>query len=425
MSFNIEIDNTTLDILSTRLKKVTSPLDILKWLGNFKPSEVELAIDIISNMTVYTTNEIEEILNDSFQSIFPNISKNERIIVNPIGDFGKSGSMITYFFQKTSFYKNRKNQGKTKLLASVDKIDYKLNKEYTLILLDDFIGSGNTIEEYFLKHIEPIKNNFKGIHFVGIAGMQDGFRRISPLFTKVNIPKSNIFKKAFSNDSSFFGYRNYAKYRELCYLYGKKLTKETVSKTGKIKFNDALGYENSQSLVSFGYGSPNNTLPIIWSNYDGWHPLIPRNSVDKMSIAKNFRKSILHELSILKEFGSEQIRDNFFSFKIKKGKREFSSVDKIDFSIYSIIKLSRTGFTPVSICQKLGVFYTDYENYINKGRERGIFDGKDELTLFGLELYQDAKKCINKCKKSIFYENDEQFKIKNINYTPSKFNGKS
>lgn len=425
MALNINIDNTTLDILSTRLKNVVSPLDILKWLGNFKPSEVELAIDIISNITIYTTNEIEEILNEAFESIFPNISRNERIIVNPIAEFGKSGSLITYFFQKTKFYKKRRNKSKTKLLASVDKIDLESNKEYTLVLLDDFIGSGNTIEKYFLKHIKPIEGKFKEIHFVGIAGMENGYERIHLLFTKINVPKSNIFKKAFSSDASFFGYRNHLDYRNLSYSYGKKITKETITKTGKLKFPDALGFENSQSLISFGYGSPNNTLSIIWSNENGWFPLIPRFSEDKMNVARNFRKGILHELSILKEFGSDQIRDNFFSYKIKKGNREFSSVDKIDFSIYSIIKLSRAGFTPVSICQKLGIFYSDYENYIKKGKARGIFNDNEKLTLFGLELYQDAKKCIERCKKSIYYESDEEFKIKDINYLPLQFNGKS
>ena len=140
MKLNIEIDNVTLDIFSERLKHVVSPLDILKWFSNFEKDEIETAKDILSNMTVYTTYEIEEILNNSFYSLFKNIEANQQLIVHPIGEFGKSGSIITYLFQKTTFYKN--NYKKITLLPNID--DFESNEElnYSLILIDDFIGSG-------------------------------------------------------------------------------------------------------------------------------------------------------------------------------------------------------------------------------------------------------------------------------------------
>lgn len=433
MKLNIDIDNITLDILSARLKDVVKPLDIIKWLGNFDPKDLDYAKDIISNLTVYTTNEIEEILNDSFNELFKNIGKDERIIVNPIGEFGKSGSMVTYFFQKTTFFKNRRNKSKIDLLQTLDNFKFIKDKNYTLVLLDDFVGSGKTIETYFLEKIETLKPNFRKIYFIGIAGMENGISRISPFFDEVKIPPSNIFRAAFSGKSSFFGYRKYSDHREFAYYYGKQLTSPSKGIKGnllkdnnrELKFLDALGFENSQALVSFAYGSPNNTLPIIWANKDNWIPLIPRFSVDKISSARNFRKNILHELSILKEFGSENIKDNFFSLKIKRGKRIFTSVNRIDFSIYSIIKLSRAGFHPINICQKLGILYKDYESYLQQGKERGIFEVDNKLTLFGMELYSAAKKCIEKRKRTFEYESKELYTIKEINYKPKIFNGRS
>lgn len=157
-------------------------------------------------------------------------------------------------------------------------------------------------------------------------------------YATVHIPKSNIFKKAFSSKASYFGYRNYEGHRNFCYEHGSKLVTPKKSKSEK---DNVLGFGNSQSLISFSYGTPNNTLPIIWANKDGWIPLIPRFSIDRISNSKNLRKSISHELSILREFGSDQLKETFFSFSVERGKRHFSSVNKIDFSIYSIIKLSR------------------------------------------------------------------------------------
>jgi hypothetical protein len=433
MALNIDIDNNTLDLLVTKLKYVVRPLDIIKWLGNFDTKDMGFAKDVITNLNVYTTNEIEEILNDSFGTLFKQLEKKEKIIVNPIGEFGKSGSMVSYFFQRTTFFKNRSNKSKTALLPILDQFEFKKGKKYSLVLLDDFVGSGNTIESYYIENVEKIKKYFDKLYFVGIAGMYFGIKRIQPLFDVVIVPPSNIFQKAFSSKGSFFGYRKYIDYREFSYKYGKQLTNPSrdskgrllKNSKGELKFLDALGYENSQALVSFAYGSPNNTLPIIWCNKNEWFPLIPRYSVDKISAAKKIRKNILHELAILKEFGSKNLRDNFFSLEIKKGNKIFTSVNKIDFSIYSIIKLSRAGFAAINICQKLGILYKDYEEYLQKGRERGIFKDYNNLTLLGLELYSDAKKCIDKRIKSFEYESKDHYIIRQLNYLPKNFNGRS
>lgn len=53
MSFNINIDNTELEIISGRLKHTVTPLDNVKWLGNFEKQEIDLAKKILANLSVY------------------------------------------------------------------------------------------------------------------------------------------------------------------------------------------------------------------------------------------------------------------------------------------------------------------------------------------------------------------------------------
>lgn len=425
MAFHLDIDNTTLEILRTRLKNSVSSLDIIRWLGNFELHEVPLAIKILSNLTIYTTYEIEEILDSAFVELFgETISKGEHLFVNAVGAFGKSGSMIAYFFQKTTFYKNRKNTEHITLIDDPSSIKIDLSKQNSLILIDDFVGSGRSIREYFTTHAEKM-SEFQNIYFVGIAAMSKGISHISPLFKRVIIDEANIFKKAFAADGSHFGYRNYQPYRDLAYKYGVRISSK-LEKIGKtMRYTEALGFENSQALVSFAYGSPNNTLPIIWGNKGGWIPLIPRFSVDKVYVARKLRKTISYELSILKEFGSINLKSTFFSFKALKGKKVYSSVSQIDFALYGIIKLSRAGFLPVNICQKLGIMFKDYEEYLQYGKERNIFEQDNKLSMFGLSLYQDAKKCIELNKKKLSMSNEVDFKIRNIAYTPKQFNGRS
>lgn len=422
MKSNLDIDNVIIELISARLKNLVSPLDIIKWLGNFEKNELRYAIAIASNLTVYTSYEIEESLNCSFNKTFNTINENDKIIVNPIGKFGKSGSMISYYFQKTDFYRNHKKN--IALVASLSNLTLDKNNNNYLVLIDDFIGSGKSVEKYCkeIDSICTIKNEQRFL--ISVAGMQKGIKNLKPHFERIEIEASNIFKMAFSGNSNYFGYRKHQPYRTFAYKYGKILSSNTNKKGKPVKYFNALGFGNSQALVSFVHGSPNNTLPIIWSNKNGWFPLIPRFSQDKMTVSREFRKHMSYELSILKEFGSDNIQKVFFTYKIKKGNRQFSSVGKIDFSIYTIIKLMRTRYSTVSICQKLGILISDFEIIVKDGKKRGVFDDEGQLTTFGLKIYYDAKKCIEKRKRSFDYESRDKYEIREINYKPRTFNGK-
>lgn len=425
MAITVNIDSITLDILSSRLKNIVSPIDILKWLNNFQEDEQKHALVLLQNLTVYTSNEIEEIFHNGITQILTSTEKKEKLIINPIGEFGKSGSMMAYLVQKTNAF--RKGKNKIILTNNIESIDKK-NSNQTLLLIDDFVGSGETIEKDFLKKIKPHASLFKHISFMGAAGIDQGISKIKPLFKDIYIPKTNIFKKAFSSDASYFGYRKHSEYRELAYKYGARLTGSRELKSGKLKFENALGYGNSQGLVAFFYGCPNNSLPIFWQGdfkKQKWYPLIPRFNQHKIEQARSFRKKISFELSLFKEFGSLNLRDTFVTYKVKKGKKQFSSINHLDFSLYAILKMKRRRMSEFLICQRLGISYKDYELYLVEGIKKGIFDENKSLTMFGLELYHDAKEIIN---KNLKYQEKQEKNMnvkKNILFIPKTFNGKS
>ncbi|WP_179413000.1 hypothetical protein HDF19_11215 [Mucilaginibacter sp. E4BP6] len=425
MSFKVNIDSITLDVIATRLKGVVSHLDILKWIANFKDDELSYAVDFLNNLTVFTSNEIEEIYHNGLNKILKSIPNDEKIVVHPIGLFGKSGSMMAYLLRKTDIF--IKNPSRIILCSNSINLP-SLDSEYKcLVLLDDFVGTGGSVETYFNSDIVPHLGHFNKRCFLGVAAMENGLEKIKPFFDHIEIPKSNIYRKAFSNDASYFGYRKYKTHRETAYEYGKQLTKPEFLKSGIAKYNHALGYKNSQALVAFFYGSPNNSLPIFWQGGNdkiNWFPLIPRFNHHKIQQAKEFRKKLSFELSLFKEFGSAGLQATFSTLSIRKGSKRFSAVNHIDFSLYGILKLTREGFSEFSICQRLGITFGDYLNYLKDGKAKGIFDSKFKITLKGLELYEDAKKCISKNVK-VYYEDKVNYEAKNIVYIPKSFNGGS
>lgn len=425
MNLTSDIDNTTLQVLEARLKNSVTQIDIIKWLSNFEPFERKMALDIAMNVTVFNTYDIESTLQASFKEAFPRLNKNDRIVVLPVGNFGKSGSMISYFFQKTTFFNRYKNSPKVQLISHISKEIFESGKRYKLVLIDDFAGSGQSIETFYNQRVNEFRDKFVETNFIGIAAMEKAKVFLGTFLNNIHIPSSNIFKRAFGSDSHYFGYRNYSEYRELCYKYGMQLTTPKNLNNGLQKYVHALGYENSQSLVSFSHGSPNNTLPIIWSSTNGWNPLIPRFSKDKMSISRAFRKSLSHELSILKEFSTNNIKREFFTLKIEGNKRRSSGVSKVDFTIYGIIKLKRFGHTVPTICQKLGILSSDYAEMIDVAQQRNLLDRNEDFTKYGLEVYQDAKKIIKRRNQEINYDEANYFAFKEINYRPKQFNGRS
>jgi hypothetical protein len=425
MSFKVNIDSVTLDVVSARLKGVVSPYHILQWLANFKENEVGLAIGLLKNLTVFTSGEIEEVYHQGLYDILRAVPQDEKVAVLPIGAYGKSGTMMTYLLKKTDAYKS--NARRITLCPTSEALKELRGDHSCLVLLDDFVGTGKSVGDYFKSDIEPYAKQFKQIRFLGVAGMQVGKRNITQLFTQLHIPEEHIYTRAFSADASYFGYRNHIAYRELAFDYGCKLTKLVGLKSGGHKYVNALGFGNSQALVSFFYGSPNNTLPIFWQGDFGktkWFPLIPRFSNHKIALARAFRKKLSFELSLFKEFGSENLIESFATLSIKRGSKRFTSVSSIDFSLYGILKLQREGVHELNICQRLGISLDDYMEYLDEGKKRGLFDSRHNLTTHGLELYEEAHACIKNSQK-VTYEDRETYDLRNINYLPRKFNGRS
>lgn len=407
------------------MKNLVSPMDILKWLDNFEKEELSLALEFLENFSVFTSNEIEEVFHTGLNKILKETPLIEKVAVHPIGLFGKSGSMMAYLLRKTNVYRN--NPDRIKLCASIKELE-GLNDEYrTLVIIDDFVGSGKSILDYVNDYVSPASIHFNRRIFLGVAGMKEGIYKIRPLFNKVEIPYSNIFKKAFSYDASYFGYRKHQDNRELAYKYGEQLTRGERLKSGKMKYKNALGFSNSQAMVGFFYGCPNNSLPIFWQGKVSdpkWIPLIPRFNNHKISKAKEFRKKISFELSLLQEYGSDNLSRAFATYTVQKGRKRFTSVSHLDFSLYAILKLRRKRHSDFSICQKLGISYDDYLMYLMRGKKNGIFTKQNQISLVGLQLYKEAKKCIEDHYKTL-YEYDNKHEVKDIVYVPKKFNGRS
>lgn len=187
-----------------------------------------------------------------------------------------------------------KNQAHWKLTgASVDLrtspvfVDDSLNseEEHWLILLDDFTGSGRTLEKLFNGSGAPMSQVLRILPrarlVIGvIAGYRDALQKVlshtTPYGDRVKVVPHRVFDdrdKCFSDDSQVFpdaGAR----------LELKELCKEVASKFFRgLRGKNRFGYGGVGSLVVFSDTVPNNSLPILWYDNSDWIPLFPASGL--------------------------------------------------------------------------------------------------------------------------------------------------
>nr|WP_159038411.1 hypothetical protein [Brumimicrobium mesophilum] len=189
------------------------------------------------------------------------------------------------------------------------------------------------------------------------------------------------------------------------------------------------GYKNSQSLVSFYYGAPNNNFPIIWGEKN-WYPLYPRYSKLKMEKAKDLKKNLSYFLNTffhenLKiEGGAELISDD-------KDKRKVNNILRLknNYFLLSLLYLkhqykSDPNMCNQFICNFFGVTKEELRIIYVEGRRKGyIRKNSFDISVEGEELIKDLKH--KRKKSSIRKITKPNLAIKNYLFLPKTFGGSS
>ncbi len=205
-------------------------------LNDYYNSCRQLLIEIINDLTTGNQNVY----------IFPIIAKNQQTK-------NKSGNFIAYLIK--SLLPSIENSDKFKFddinnFEEVAKIKYR--KSDILLLVDDFIGSGETLEEC-LKDIKTTNKNIGDkFRILTIAIKKDTYDNLSKKYT---IYKNIEVLKGISDYNIGDDVRQK---KEIM----RNIENRIFSKVGDY----SLGFKESESLISL-LRTPDNTFPIFWNNY--------------------------------------------------------------------------------------------------------------------------------------------------------------
>ncbi len=408
-------ENRIRAIISNRLDSMVTITEVTNWLSNFEEKDWYSAIEVLEKFEFISVHRTVKIYNDGLKAIL-NSNQQKNVVFIPIGQVAKSGSAMSYFIKQTPILKDKRYKRKFNFLSSIGHLEKEVTdgnlpkSDLILILVDDFLGSGNSAIDYYngVKGKKGLKQSLNELdikptlNVLSLIILSDANKNINKSIEEITLYGEHR-NKVFTSNGSVFGYRpKMVPVREFCYEYGKQFESKNCK---------PLGFDNSQGLVAFAHTTPNNTLPIFWSSKNDWYPLFPRFGDDKIEKAESFRKDIRYWLSIAASLGLEGFE-----------KDDLNLYKKLNFRLIAIIRLKKMNRSVPVICQYIGITLNDYELSIKNGVDKGIFSKDGELTKKGERLYSEILKKIaiirTREKNIMNLDND-------ILYVPKTFRGKT
>lgn len=316
------------------------------------PEIGDLLLQLLNHYDYYSKDKVEFIFKDYYENFLKKrISESSSIYVPIISEGDKTKINSSFFYlEKFLDVNNLSNDhslnidslraiieiknGKKELNYANEQVNYYQQKELgraviqpkepqlkkiynklryikTVILIDDFSGSGDTIKN-FLKNMAEIIKNKEVIIFI--------------------IDITEEAKKVILTTFKEYGYSNaavhYSNLRGKCfdvgYLDDKYNYKEMLKEFEEtvLLSKHPLGYKDSQALVTFYRNTPNNTLSSYWLNeQSSWKPLFKRenDAVDFFGdkYYEKHRQNIIYNLAKL-DIEDYDMKDLIYLMYIKE-----------------------------------------------------------------------------------------------------------
>lgn len=222
-------------------------------------SERNLIQDLLNNFVFINSRELKKIGNQVADHIINkwNLDNKKTYIVAISENQEADGSQMFLQSIKDKFSEHDKWK-ESNFINSLPIAANNSRDNYRLILLDDFIGTGNTVERKILwlrnKLVERGIVNVE-IYLVAIAMMKFSIKKLNDL--KIIHYSPLILKKGISE-------RLKGKDKSDAVKKMKNMEKKLGSKWNG-QFLPSFGYQKSESLYAIEpYNIPNNVFPLFW-----------------------------------------------------------------------------------------------------------------------------------------------------------------
>jgi hypothetical protein len=144
-----------------------------------------------------------------------------------------------------------------------DIVIQRLGFEDTVVLVDDFVGTGNQVCQAWDSGFSEILAEVGRVYLIVVAAREEAVRRIADatglsVVTHITLHPSDNF---FAEECTHFTEQEKNKILRYCKRADKSAPK---------------GYGDCGLLVVFGHGVPNNSIPVLHRRGEHWNELFRR-----------------------------------------------------------------------------------------------------------------------------------------------------
>lgn len=237
---------------------------LIRWLSQFGEDKIPLAIKVLKNIRYFSASNLmsmsQELVNMVI-TMFPHV-KGSGIFYVPVGGPGTGAQMIARHLKSNA---DVANDNIVDLLTLYR--ESKKRKIDLIVFLEDFSGTGHTIEEWWSTNA-PIILPIGSIVLFGILVLNHLARSLlEEELTMIAIQHFDKQDNVLSTDCTYF---DDSEKENLLLSCGKTGCSPSYLK----------GFGDCGLLVAFQHGCPNNSLPILWHEKSGvWEALFRRRLV--------------------------------------------------------------------------------------------------------------------------------------------------
>lgn len=284
--------------------------DYQSWLNNFRDSDRERlnALFLLSKFIYFGNLEIKALLKAVYRDLYKYpIVEQIRINANDtiddlvikrafkqhknetrflgVGNPSESGVHLLYYFRQENKLSKEMFVNAHELFKSTySEDDKKMVQTWAddninhLVFIDDFCGKGSQAINYIkdvVTQVKLLRPACEVDYFVLVANKK-GLKNVKE---NTDVDRSEAI---FELDESFKCFNDHSRYFvNAVDDVDKDFCKDMCKKYGEERSADAksyLGFDDEELMLSFFHNTPNNTLPIFWTDKKGWYPIFSRST---------------------------------------------------------------------------------------------------------------------------------------------------
>ena len=241
---------------------------LFQWLGQFDAAHYALALKLFETVEYYDLPRTHALLRQLHPAIKAQLKGDgfamDDVYFVGLGAAGKSGHEIAYRYRVL----NRVELARMKLVPELPDIIYEAatkGKRLAVVFLDDFIGSGKTVTDYWGLLTQILSIPPRPAMYVGCCvACELGIERIEAIPTAPFqvVAVHNVPDRLMLGRSNVFTNTEKQIIRQYCVQVG----------------NQAQGFGNIELMLAFAHGAPNNTLSALRGSkgQNPWRGILPR-----------------------------------------------------------------------------------------------------------------------------------------------------